>query len=186
MAPTALSPRQGFNSGYCSSYGYYYDYYSHGCYYSGWNAYGRWVLLGAIIVGFFFIFLLFSCVTARRRRRQGLQPYRLTGWAGGVPPSHGQAQYVGNQGGAVPNNQGWGGPGQQAYQSPPAYGGPPPAAGEGTFFPPNHVRPGQGYFGGQQSGIELQQPHNAYNPQRGGEPVYAAPEGPPPGMGMKK
>lgn len=38
----------------------------------------------------------------------------------------------------------------------------------------------QGYFGGQQSGIELQAPGNSYQPNRGGEPVYAAPEGPPP------
>ena len=41
----------------------------------------------------------------------------------------------------------------------------------------------QGYFGGQQQGVELQQPESAYAPQRGGEPVYdyAPPMGPPPG-----
>ena len=36
------------------------------------------------------------CITARRRRRQGLSPYRGTGWAAGVPPpGHGPAQYTG-------------------------------------------------------------------------------------------
>ncbi|MCJ1395692.1 hypothetical protein MMC18_008578, partial [Xylographa bjoerkii] len=40
----------------------------------------------------------------------------------------------------------------------------------------------QSYFGGQQSGIELQQPNNSYQP-RGGENVYSAPDGPPPTKG---
>lgn len=32
-----------------------------------------------------------------------------------------------------------------------------------------------GGYGGQQSGIELQQPSSAYQPQRGGDPVYDGP-----------
>lgn len=40
--------------------------------------------------------------------------------------------------------------------------------------------PNNGY-GGQQNGVELQQPQQSY--QRGGENVYSAPSGPPPGKG---
>ena len=43
----------------CNCYGCYYDY-NGGCSYSGWNAYGRWILLAAIILGAFLIFLFFS------------------------------------------------------------------------------------------------------------------------------
>ncbi|KAI4153072.1 MAG: hypothetical protein LQ340_002527 [Diploschistes diacapsis] len=42
-----LEKRQIYN---CNNYGYYYDYNSNGCYYSGWNAYGRWVLLAVIVI----------------------------------------------------------------------------------------------------------------------------------------
>lgn len=41
-------------------------------------------------------------------------------------------------------------------------------------------------YGGQQSGVELQPPQGSYQPpygQRGGENVYEAPHGPPPGKG---
>jgi len=52
--------------------------------------------------------------------------------------------------------------------APPAY----PATNEGGA--------NASYYG-QQNGIELQQPQQAYtNPGRGGEETYAAPEGPPP------
>ncbi|KAI7111023.1 hypothetical protein KC352_g36017, partial [Hortaea werneckii] len=44
-----------------------------------WNSWARWLVLALIIVGAFFIFFLFSCITARRRRRHGYRPYRGTG-----------------------------------------------------------------------------------------------------------
>ena len=44
---------------------------------------------------------------------------------------------------------------------------------------------GQNPYGGQQSGVELQPPQSAYQPHvtRGGENVYEAPMGAPPGKG---
>ena len=103
------------------------------------------------------------CINARRRRRAGLNPYRGTGWlAGQTPPGHAPAQYTG-------------GPPQPYFNNAPqpAFNPNPP------IYSPPQTQP-QGYFGGQQTGIELQQPNNSYQPQRGGEPVYGAPEGPPP------
>jgi len=176
MAPTlgstlGLEKRQNYNcDGYESDYNY-------DCGYSAWGSYGRWILLGCVVVGAFLLFLAFSCLTARRRRRQGLSPYRGTGWAGNMyGGGYNNQPYGGNQYG---NNQ----YGNNQYganndtQSPPVYSPPPknqyPAQGGAN----------QGYFGGQQSGIELQAPGNSYQPQSGGNPVYAAPEGPPPGKG---
>ncbi|KAL8943438.1 MAG: hypothetical protein Q9216_001076 [Gyalolechia sp. 2 TL-2023] len=113
-----------------------------------------------------------SCVTARRRRRHGMTPYRGTGWAAGrTPADHAPAQYTGAQpyyggGNQYNNNQ----PTGQAVYSP----------------PPNQNYYGnqganQSYFGGQQSGVELQSPNNTYQPPRGGDQVYSPPTGPPPG-----
>ncbi|KAI9732819.1 MAG: hypothetical protein M1834_003757 [Cirrosporium novae-zelandiae] len=124
-------------------------------YSSGWYNWGRWVLLAIIIIAAFLFFFLISCLSARRRRRRGAHPYWGTGWAAGsTPPGHGPAQYN-------PNVQPYYGQYQQ----------PPPTYGQGQ---------NQSYFGGQQAGVELQQPQSAYQPQRGGDPVYAPPEGPPP------
>lgn len=55
--------------------------------------------------------------------------------------------------------------------------------GTPNTYPAQGTGSNQGYFGGQQSGIELQAPGNSYQPTRDGQPVYAAPEGPPPGKG---
>jgi len=94
-----------------------------------------------------------------------MNPYRGTGWLGGnTPPGHAPATYTGASPyhGANINN----------VPAPP-------------YSPhPNQTYYGngnQGYFGGQQSGIELQQPQSAYQPARGGDPVYSPPVGPPPG-----
>ncbi|KAL8724547.1 MAG: hypothetical protein Q9166_007889 [cf. Caloplaca sp. 2 TL-2023] len=141
---------------------------------SGWDNWGRWIVLAVILLAAFFIFFAFACVTARRRRRQGMTPYRGTGWAAGrPPPGHGPAQYTGAQPAPYYNNQ-------------PAYNNQPSAAP--VYSPPpanqNYYGNGganQGYFGGQQSGVELQQPNNSYQPQRGGDQVYSPPAGPPPG-----
>lgn len=80
--------------------------------------------------------------------------------------------------------------GQNYYANQPYHGGAPAP----PYSPPienqatgNTFNSNEGYYGnhgyGQQSGIELQQPSNAYQPQRGGDPVYDAPAGPPPGKG---
>lgn len=91
-----------------------------------------------------------------------MTPFRGTGWAAGAPPGHGQAQYTGYGG-----NQG---------APPPVYSAPP---NQGY----NYNQPqgaNQGYFGGQQNGVELQQPNSAY--VRGGQEVFAPPAGAPPGV----
>ena len=45
----------------------------------------------------------------------------------------------------------------------------------------NNYNQNDGYYGGQESGI--QQPQNAYHPGTGGSNVYSPPPGPPPGKG---
>ncbi|KAI9835279.1 MAG: hypothetical protein M1819_002423 [Sarea resinae] len=155
-----ILPRQGYYYGggnYCNG---------SNCGNSNWYNWGRWVVLAAILVAAFGIFVIVSCVNARRRRHAGLTPYRGTGWLGGkTPPGHGEAQYA---------------PGQQPYYQENYQPQDAPA-------PPYSPPPVHGYYGenqtyyGQQSGIELQQPPNAYQPQRGGDPVYAPPPGSPPG-----
>ena len=94
-----------------------------------------------------------------------MTPYRGTGWLGGnTPPGHGPATYTE----------------PQPYYGNNTYTAPAPP----YTTQPNQTYYGngnQGYFGGQQSGIELQQPQSAYQPARGGDPVYAPPAGPPPG-----
>ncbi|MCJ1227315.1 hypothetical protein MMC12_003970 [Toensbergia leucococca] len=144
---------------------------------SAWDNYGRWIILAIIVIAAFLIFFLLACVTARRRRARGQQPWRGTGFlVGNTPPGHAPAQYTGDtsntnqyQNGSTP-----------AGAAPPIYS--PPA--NQTYYGNGNGNPNQGYFGGQQSGIELQQPQGAYQPQRGGDPVYSPPAGPPP-SGMK-
>jgi len=101
---------------------------------STWSDWGRWVALVIIIIAAFLVFFLFACISARRRRRQGLSPMYGTGWVSAPPP----AQY---------NQQ-----------------------------PPPQYTPSGGYYSGQQNGVELQQPQNAYV---GGQQVYQEPAGPP-------
>lgn len=111
------------------------------------------------------------CITARRRRAAGTVPFRGTGWAAGrPPPGHGPAQYTGSQQqyGNQYNNQ-------PSNAAPPVYTSP---ENQGYY---GNGGANQGYFGGQQSGIELQHPQGAYQPQRGGDTVYTPPTGPPPG-----
>lgn len=108
-----------------------------------------------------------------------MTPYRGTGWAGGrTPAGHAPAQYTGAQpyyaGNPQYNNAAQG-------AAPPVYSPPPNQTYYGNGQGNGQGNPG--YFGGQESGIELQQPQSAYQPQRGGDPVYAPPMGPPPGKG---
>jgi len=96
-------------------------------------------------------------MTARRRRRQGLQPFRGTGWAQGrTPAGHAPAQYSGAQPYYENNPNG--------AAAPPVYS---PPATQGYYNQGyNNQGANQGYFGGQQQGVELQQPATAY--ARGG------------------
>ncbi|MCJ1466290.1 hypothetical protein MMC07_004909 [Pseudocyphellaria aurata] len=147
------------------------SYYRNGTCYdnrSNWDSYGRWIVVAALVAAGFFIFFAFACITARRRRRAGNVPFRGTGWAAGrTPAGHGPAQYTGAQP-YYGNNQ----------QPPPVYGAPQNQPYYGNGNPSN-----QGYFGGQQSGVELQQPQGAYRPPGGGDSVYNPPAGAPPGKG---
>ncbi|KAG4423548.1 hypothetical protein IFR04_003371 [Cadophora malorum] len=146
------------------------------CYYSTWDNWGRWVALVLIVLFFLFLGLAFSCISQRRRRRRGLAPMYGTGWMGGKHNGAQQHQQYGNNGAWAHQQQG-------GYQAPP-----PPYMGNqatGTTFQSNDGYYGHGNQGyGQQSGgIELQQPGASYQPQRGGDNVYEAPMGPPPGKG---
>ncbi|KUJ18457.1 uncharacterized protein LY89DRAFT_667549 [Mollisia scopiformis] len=138
-----------------------------GCY-STWDNWGRWVALAVIIVAIILLAFLFSCFNNRRRRQRGAPPMYGTGWMpyGKPPPGHNQAYYNYNQ--AAP---------------------PPPYMGNqatGTTFNSN-----EGYYGHHNvqpqteynQDIELQQPQTSYMPQRGGDPVYEAPQGAPPKKG---
>lgn len=100
----------------------------------------------------------------RYRRRAGMNPY-----------------YFGPHNGAL----GWRPYGQQPPVQP-QYAAPPADAVPPVYSPPsNHGFYGNdntnhGYFGGQQSGVELQPPSSTYQPPHGGDPVYSPPDGPPP------
>lgn len=109
------------------------------------------------------------CITNRRRRAHGLPPMYGTGWMAGKPPA-------GQQNGNV-----------HYYPNQPYYAAPMPAP---PYSPPvayqqtgNTFNSNDGYYGAPYAhgGIELQPPQNVYSPQRGGDPVYSPPPGPPPG-----
>ncbi|RDL36948.1 uncharacterized protein BP5553_04381 [Venustampulla echinocandica] len=142
----------------------YYDCDADGYCRSTWNTWGRWVALAVIIVVFFLLALTLSCYNSRRRRRRGMAPMYGTGWMGGKPPTD---QQYGNTNNYYPNQPYYGG------APAPPYSPPIPNQTTGTTFDSNH-----GYYGNQ--GIELQPPQSSYQPQRGGDPVYEAPQGPPP------
>lgn len=99
-----------------------------------------------------------------------MNPYRGTGWAAGrTPPGHAPATYTGAP--AQQYNSGY----TSGPAPPPVYS---PPVGQ-TYY--GNSNGNEGYFGGQQNSYELQQPTSAYQPPRGGDPVYSAPVGPPPG-----
>ena len=126
---------------------------------SRWNSWGRWVALVVIVLAFLVFFILCSCVNARRRRKRGRQPMYGTGWTGRLPYGHGQAQYNPNYNTQQPQQE------QYNQGAPPQYN---PQPGYGA---------NQSYFGGQRNDVEMQPPANSY----GGNHVYNAPPGPPPG-----
>ncbi|KAF2147153.1 uncharacterized protein K452DRAFT_217778, partial [Aplosporella prunicola CBS 121167] len=154
---------------YLNNYGQEY------CDYSPWHDWVRWVVLVVIVVAFLLVFILCSCLTARRRRRMGQQPYWGTGWA--ARNGHGEAQFVGNQNYHPPPNA----PGYNAqpYYNP-QYSQPAPP----------YTPPANGYYGQQQTGFEMgtvpNQPPPAHTgPERAADDVYAPPPGPPPQKGER-
>jgi len=172
MAPSDLRSA-AVEKRYSCGDGYYYSY---NCGNSRWDTWGRWVALAVIVVVVLLLAFLFSCYNTRRRRRRGMAPMYGTGWMAGKPP---QGQYYGN---TNPNVGGGGGyyNSNQPYnggQAAPPYSPPIPNQQTGNTFNSNEGyygnHHGGGYGGG--GGIELQQPQSAYNPQRGGDPVYEAP-----------
>ncbi|ELR10320.1 hypothetical protein VC83_07953 [Pseudogymnoascus destructans] len=167
-----LEKRQYYNDGY-----YVYD--------SNWNRWGRWVALVAIVGFFLVLAFACSCVNSRRRRRQGLAPRYGTGWLAGKP-NGGQQHYQNNDYQGQQSGYNYGGGAAPA----PPYSPPQQQYGQQQYGQQQYGQQqyGQqqyggnaGYYGGQQSGIELQQPQNSYNPQMGREQTYEPPSGPPPG-----
>jgi len=166
MAPTLLNGLLSKRYNSCNEFddnGNCYDQYN------SWGGWGRWVVLVAIVVVVLLVFFIFSCINSRRRRRAGLAPRYGTGWlAGNTPPGHNRAQYTNNY-----------------YSNEPYDGGaaPPYSPPVNQQYTGNTFNSNEGYYG-QQSGVEMQPPQNAYQPQRGGDPVYDAPQGPPPKKGQ--
>ncbi|KAF1818413.1 uncharacterized protein K489DRAFT_384840 [Dissoconium aciculare CBS 342.82] len=139
---------------------YYNRYYT--C--SAWDRYGRWVFLGCIILFALFIFFLGSCISARRRRKLGYQPYRGTAWTlGRGPAAHGQATYNPNS-----QNQYQ----QQQQQQQPYY--------NNTAAPQYNATGHNGYYGNDNN-AGVQQPGATYGGYNSGAPQYAPPPGKPPG-----
>ncbi|KAK5115451.1 hypothetical protein LTR62_001110 [Meristemomyces frigidus] len=126
-----------------------------------WSNWVRWLVLGLIIAGALFLFFLFSCITARRRRRAGYSPYRGTAWAAGrTPAGHAPAQY--NSAAPYYNN---------SNAPPPAYG----AGGANNDYYSPGVGPGR-------ENVEMQPPAPVYGAPGVHKDAYAPPMGPPPGQ----
>ncbi|TDZ23752.1 Protein RCR2 [Colletotrichum orbiculare MAFF 240422] len=142
------------------------------CYYerTGWHYWGRWVLAAVVLGIAILILVMLGCLSSRRRRKRGMTPFYGTGWMTNNQKFHTQQQ------GTYAHNQQYNG--QQGGYS--GYQNPPPAYGQqqqtpqytGTTFNPN-----DGYYGGHNEGIHLQQPQNAYARDN----TYSPPAGPPPG-----
>jgi len=134
---------------------YYNSYGNYTCRNSSFSSWGRWVVLGVILVAAF-LFLLCICCVTRRRRAKGGTPMYGTGWMPGTRPNNynNNAQsYPVEQ--YPPQEQQYGSQGQQ-------YGGQAPA-----YSPP------------QEQGYAPHKPEPAYQGANAG--YYQPPPGPPPG-----
>ncbi|KAK5945927.1 hypothetical protein PMZ80_000066 [Knufia obscura] len=128
---------------------------------SRWGDWGRWVALAVILIVAFLFFFLCACISQRRRRKAGRQPFQGTGWMatlpGGAPPAY------------KPNDN---------YQAPPQYGNQNTnQVPQGGYYgnQTNSSGANQSYFGGRND-VEMQPPQNVYT----NEHNYAPPSGPPP------
>ena len=91
-----------------------------------------------------------------------------TGWM----PYTGGNKYNQNPNGYYNNNQPYNGGAAPPYS--------PQVENQQTG---NTFNSNEGYYGHHGQGVEMQPPQNAYYPQRGGNNVYEAPAGAPPGKG---
>ncbi|KAF2397988.1 hypothetical protein EJ06DRAFT_532350 [Trichodelitschia bisporula] len=126
---------------YSDSYGY------RRCSRTGWSNWGRWVVLGLVIL-VFLAFVSCLCLSSRRRRRRGARPMYGTGWMapGPAPPYNApNPTYNPPPGGNVQYaHYGNSGPPPPDYSSRPA--------GQGEYAPPPGPPPGQ------QTGVEMPKP----------------------------
>lgn len=143
---------------YCPSGTYYYN--GDCIQYSSWYWWGRWVFAAIVIIFLAVLLLLWARLSSRRRRRRGEQPFYGTGW---MAPAHKYGTYQHDM---------------HTYQPPPPQYSTTPMGNQytGQTFNSN-----EGYYGSHYEGVQA--PQNTYYPpqQRGGEPAYEAPPGPPPG-----
>ncbi|KAL0939100.1 uncharacterized protein CTRU02_205710 [Colletotrichum truncatum] len=159
--PAELQRRQAYR---CDRYGNCYER-------SSWYYWGRWVLAAVVVGVALLILVILGCMSSRRRRKRGMTPFYGTGWMSNNQKYHPQqGTYAYNQN--YNSQQGTYGYGQGYQNPPPAYGQQQQPQYTGTTFNPN-----DGYYGGHNEGIHLQQPQHSY--QRDG--VYSPPAGPPPG-----
>lgn len=159
-----LQPRQSLDSNNYSSSSD--EYCQFNCY-SAWDSWGRWAAFVILVAAAVLLGLALSCLNARRRRRRGAAPMYGTGWMAGHDPN--------------PNKP----TPPQYYPPQPFYGQPAP-----PYSPPLPHMQGQttgntfntqdGYYGYHPGAVEMQRPGEAHLPTRAAEPVYDAPEGPPP------
>ncbi|KAF2430818.1 hypothetical protein EJ08DRAFT_660497 [Tothia fuscella] len=140
------------------------------CRNNAFSSWGRWIVLGLILL-FALLFLLSICITTRRRRARGHKPFYGTGWIPGAKPA--QGQNVNDNANANYGNE-------QNYQ-------PPYNSNNGAYAPPQEPKPtygqGQQTYGGQQNGYEMNNNSAGYQAPPGPPPgQYQAPPGPPPGQ----
>ncbi|KAK9473582.1 protein RCR2 [Dipodascopsis tothii] len=150
------------------------DYYGN-C--SGWYYWGRWVLLGAVVLVALVCMWLFVFAKNRRRAKAGLPPAYGTQWLAGTgrwhngthqaPPAQNQPYYAG----AYQQDGTYYGP-DGAHAPPPAYSAPPQQS-------QNNMQTGGTYYYADQRGA-----HSPGADEHGPEVAtgnhYAPPPGPPP------
>jgi len=124
-------------------------YYGSSYYSSPWLSYGRFIVLGGVILLALFFFCIFCCLRSRRRARAGQKPMYGSGWM--VPHSQ-YANAPGQQSGSYPmqsyppsgNVGATGGYQQPAYQAQPNLYGNRETANEPSYAPPSYPPPSVG------------------------------------------
>ncbi|EME79977.1 uncharacterized protein MYCFIDRAFT_77778 [Pseudocercospora fijiensis CIRAD86] len=104
---------------------------------SRWGNWGRWVLLAVVIGVVLLIALLFACISARKRRKNGRKPFYGTGWAARGPVTHATE----NKPNVYAEQGGYYGTQNPSY-NPPAYHGHYPPGGAAQDFSGSNAQPG--------------------------------------------
>jgi len=129
---------------------------------SAWNNWGRWVLLGCLVLFALLIFVGLTCFRNRRRVRAGQAPTRYTGWfTPGVNPPP-----------AYPN----GATAQQQQYQPSGLG----AQQQGYYGAPQQQYTGQQQYGGYQYAPPRDAPQEYEMNNTGGNNKFGPPAYPPP------